>query len=102
MKALPPRGRMDGSIISASFYLHAAEDLNRGRPAIRGVALQLQSAKQLTFAATTMVERLIAPRRHSWGDRIPANEKAASDGDSDQVVCGRPNKILDHLFVGSP
>src|SRR5207302_9336986 len=36
-----------------------------------------------------------------WQIDSPADEKACCHRDGDEVICGRPNQILDHFSVGS-
>src|SRR5712691_7638992 len=71
-------------------------------PAIRGVAPQLQSAKQLRVCSHNDSGQAHRDRTHTHGElKSPANEKTSGDRDSDKVIGRSPNEVLDHFSVGS-
>ncbi len=55
------------------------------------------------FAATMMVERLIATAPTLIGRSSPhRTRRPPRDRDGNQVIGSRPNEILNHLSIGSP
>src|SRR6267143_3469859 len=71
-------------------------------PAIRGVAPQLQSAKQLRVCSHNNSGQAHRDRTHTHGElESPANEKTSGDRDSDKVIGRSPNEVLDHFSVRS-
>ena len=66
------------------------------------LALQFQSTKQLRICRDDDGGKAHRNRTDAHGKiQSPVDENACRDWDSDKVIGRRPNKILDHLSVGS-
>ncbi len=66
-------------------------------------ALQLQPAKQLSIRSDDDGGEAHCDYANTHGQiETPSDEEATCDGDSDKVIAGRPNKILNHLSIGGP
>src|SRR5712692_599009 len=67
-----------------------------------GLALQIQSAKQLRVCSHDDGRNAHRHCTHTHGEiNPPADEKTSRNWNGNQVIPGRPNEILDHLSVGS-
>src|ERR1700693_852225 len=65
-------------------------------------ALQIQSAKELCVCSDNNSGETHRDCTDAHGEiESPVDEKTRGDRDSDQVISGSPNEILDHLSVGS-
>ena len=68
---------------------------------LNGVALQLQSSKQLSVCSYDDSGQAHRDRTHTHRKiESPMDKKTSGDRNGDYVVCCRPNEILDHLSIG--